>query len=130
MKKTFKLQTMEMAEAAVKDAESFGLTASLEEVDGEISVGYCSPEACSTDKAASSPTWDDVYAIARNVANEYEYQLKWLREEVDYMQERFSKHTNGHIPAILDSGQMEKALKVLGLGDSFVVQKPVVWVQY
>ncbi len=128
MKKTFRLETMEMAEAAVKDAENFGLTASLKNVDGEISVAYCAAEPCQAEEKAVCMA--DVYNVARALANEYEYQLKWLREDVQSMRDQYYKHLSGHIPAILDSGRMEKALKTLGLDDSFVVQKPVVWVQY
>lgn len=130
MKKTFKLQTMELAEAAVKDAENFGLTASLEEVDGEISVAYCPADSCAEVKP-EGVCLDDVYKIARAVAAEYEYQLKWLREDVGYMRESLYKHmSNGHLPSIGDAGAMKKALKALGLEDSFEVRVPAVYVQY
>jgi len=130
MKKKFSLQTMELAEAAIKDASNFGLSASIEEKDGEISVAYDSPAMCG-DKETKAVSMEDVYAIVSSVAREYEYQLKWMREDMSYTRDALHKHVNnGHLPPIADSGLMEKALKVLGLGDSFVVQKPSVLVQY
>lgn len=129
MKKKFSLQTMEMAEAAVKDAVNFGLSASVEKKDGEISVAYESPAVCKTEEV-KAVSWDDVYAVMRSVASEYEYQIKWLKEDMKYATDAFYKHLRGHLPAIADAGQMEKALKVLGLGDSFEVKKPQVYVQY
>ena len=130
MKKKFSLQTLEMAEAAVKDASNFGLVASVEENDGEISVAYeCVSAPCQKDSVAVC--WDDVYSIVRSYSSEYEYQLKWLREDVSYLRESLYKHTGaGHIPAILDSGAMKKALKALGLEESFEVKVPAVYVQY
>lgn len=126
--KKFPLQTMELAEAAVKDAVNFGLTASLQKEGDVISVAYESP-------AVASPTnqqisWDDVYSVMKSVSSEYEYQLKWLREDVQYAREAFYKHLNGHIPSITDAGIMKKALKALGLEDSFEVRKPAVYVEY
>lgn len=129
MKKKFSLQNIELAQAAVKDATNFGLDASIEEADGEISIAYeCASPV--VQKEAVAVCLDDVYSIIRSVASEYEYQLKWLREDVQSTREQFYKHLSGHIPAILDAGQMEKALKVLGLGDSFEVKKPSVYVQF
>ena len=130
MKKKFSLQTMELAEAAVKDAVNFGLNASIEEQDGQISIAYECPADCKPEEV-KAVCWEDVYSIVRAISSEYEYQLKWLREDVSYSREAIFKHiNNGHLPAIADAGQMEKALKVLGLGDSFNVVKPTVYVQY
>jgi uncharacterized membrane protein YkoI len=130
MKKKFSLQTMEMAEAAVKDASNFGLSASMEEKDGEISVAYESPAMCG-DKETKAVSMEDVYAMVSSVAREYEYQLKWMREDMSYTRDTLYKHVNnGHIPAITDAGIMKKALKSLGLEDSYQVSTPTVFVQY
>ena len=130
MKKKFSLQTMELAEAAVQDAANFGLQAVLEQSEGEISVAYESPAGCS-DKEEKSMSMEDVYAVVRSVASEYDYQLKWMREDAAYTREALYKHmNNGHLPAIKDSGKMEEALKALGLANSYSVAKPTVWVEY
>lgn len=130
MKKKFSLQTMELAEAATKDAPNFGLSASIEEKDGEISIAYDSPAMCDN-KETKAVSMEDVYAVMRSVASSYEYELKWLREDMSYTRDAFFKHVNnGHIPAILDGGIMKKALKSLGLEDSYQVSIPTVFVQY
>lgn len=122
---------MELAEAAVKDAVNFGLSASIEEKEGEISVAYESAVPVAKEAAAAAVSWEDVYSVMRSVYSECEYQMKWLREDVNHARDAIFKHiNNGHIPAISDAGQMEKALKTLGLGDSFAVVKPAVYVQY
>lgn len=132
---------MELAEAAVKDAVNFGLSAVIEESDGRISIAYEAPAACSDKEAKAedgedgeeedSLSAEDVYNIVRSVYNSYEYELKWLREDISYMREAFYKHANnGHLPAIGDAGLMKKALKNLGLEDSFEVKTPSVYVQY
>lgn len=121
---------MELAEAAAKDAQNFGLSAKIEEENGEISVAYECPAVCDT-KEVKAVCWDDVYSAMRSVSSEFEYQIKWMREDVNYLRDAFYKHAGaGHLPNIGDSGLMEKALKVLGLGDSFEVKKPQVFVQY
>jgi hypothetical protein len=130
MKKSFSLQTMELAEAAVKDAENFGLTASIEKNGEEISIAYDSP-AMVSDKPEQYMTTAEAYSMMKNYASEYEYQMKWMREDLGYMRENLFKHiNNGHLPAISDAGMMKKALKSLGLEDSYEVKTPAVFVQY
>lgn len=119
---------MELAEAAVKDAENFGLTAKVEQSDGEISVAYEMPASCDK-KEATAVCWDDVYAICRAYASEYQYQLKWVQEDLKYTREAFYNHLKGHLPSINDAGKMEKALKNLGLEDSYNVVKPSIYVE-
>lgn len=127
MTKKFSLATMEMAESAVKDAPNFGLSAKIEQADGEISVAYDSCSDCGEKKSLSM---EDVYSAMRSVSNEFSYEVKWIREEVKYLHDRFNEHTKGHLPAIRDGSKMEGALKALGIGDSFSVGKPTVWVEY
>ena len=127
MKKKFSLQTMEMAEAAVKDAPNFGLSAKIEQDDGEISVAY---ECKSETVEKESLSMENVYSIVRSVYSECEYQMKWLREDLGYMRQSFAAHMKGHLPAVLDAGKMEGAIKALGLADSYNVSKPTIWVEY
>jgi hypothetical protein len=127
MKKKFSLQTMEMAEAAVKDAPNFGLSAKIEQDDGEISVAY---ECKSETAEKESLSMENVYSIVRSVYSECEYQMKWLREDLGYMRQSFAAHMKGHLPAVLDAGKMEGAIKALGLADSYNVSKPTIWVEY
>lgn len=130
MKKKFSLQTMELAEAAAKDAPNFGLIASIEEKDDEISVAYDCAAPC-VQKEVVAICWDDVHSIVRSAYSECEYQMKWLREDVQYLRERLNKHVGaGHFPAVNDAGQMKKALKALGLEESFEVKVPEIYVQY
>ena len=129
MKKKFSLQSLELAEAAVKDAVNFGLSATLEEADGEVSVAYEAP-AVYGGKEEKAVSWDDVYAICRSYASEYQYQLKWVQEDLKYTREAFYNHLKGHLPSINDAGRMEKALKSLGLEDSYKVNKPTIYVEF
>jgi hypothetical protein len=83
------------------------------------------------DKETKAVSMEDVYAMVSSVAREYEYQLKWMREDMSYTRDTLYKHVNnGHIPAITDAGIMKKALKSLGLEDSYQVSTPTVFVQY
>ena len=129
MKKTFTLLNLELVNAAVKDAENFGLTASVEEKDGQQVIAFESKALCEEKKDYAS--YQDVYSIVQSMASEFEYQLKWMREDQAYVREAFYKHVNnGHIPAIADAGTMKKVLKSLGLSDSFEVRTPSVYVEY
>jgi hypothetical protein len=127
MKKKFSLQSMELAEAAVKDAPNFGLSATIEQENGEISVAYEVKSDCEEKEELSM---DNVYSIVRSMYSESEYQMKYLREDMGYMRESFAKHMRGHFPSITDADKMQTALKALGLGESYNVQKPTIYVEY
>jgi hypothetical protein len=129
--KTFSLDNLELATAAVEDAKNFGLKASLKTEEGKSIVSFESIADAYGEKEEKPCCMSDVYNIMRSVASEYEYQLKWMREDINYMREALYKHTSsGHLPAIQDAGKMKEALKKLGLGDSYEVQTPTVYVQY
>lgn len=127
MKKKFSLQSMELAEAAVKDAPNFGLSATIEQENGEISVAY---EVKSEYEEKEALSMENVYSIVRSMYSESEYQMKYLREDMGYMQKSLAKHMIGHFPSITDAGKMEVALKALGLADSYNVSKPTIYVEY
>lgn len=118
---------MELAEAAVKDAPNFGLSATIEQENGEISVAY---EVKSEYEEKEPLSMENVYSIVRSMYSESEYQIKYLREDMGYMRESLSKHMRNHLPSIADAGKMKAAIKALGLEDSFQVATPVVWVEY
>lgn len=133
MKNKFTLFKKETATAALEDAKNFGIKASLEEKDGAFQISFESKASFLGEKAESSPspTWDDYYAFRDNIYAEMQYQMKWVMEEISYLQREFYKHSgDGHLPPILDASIMKKALKALGLEDSFEVRKPFVHVQY
>jgi hypothetical protein len=124
----FQISDKQIALAAVEDAKNFGLLAQLEEADGQNLVSYEKAEAYSI---PSSPTPTDIECCVRDICSSYQYELKWLSEDMRSLRERFFKHEmDGHLPPIKDAGQMKKALKSLGLEDSYNVQTPTVYVQY
>lgn len=61
------------------------------------------------------------------IASLYDY-VGYLERSIGNLQERLYDHTsNGHLPPIKSAGQLEKAIKVLGIGDDYQVVKPVIW---
>ena len=127
--KKFSLQNLELAQAALEDAKSFNLSASIEQKDGEISIAYESPAMCEN-KESKAVSMEDIYAVMKSYSSEYEYQLKWMREDMNYTRDIFYKHMEGHIPSIKDAGKLQAAINILGLGDSFEVKKAQIYVQY
>jgi hypothetical protein len=128
MKKILPLINMELSEAAVKDAEKFGITAFIEG-EGENKVVCFESKAYMED--SPKVCVEDMHCMVKAMLSEFEYQTKWMREDISYLRDAFYKHTGaGHLPHIADAGSMTKALKVLGLGDSYKVEIPRVYVQY
>lgn len=129
--KTFSLDNLELATAAVEDAKNFGLKAFLKTEEGKPVVSFESIADAYGEKEEKPCCMSDVYNVMRSLSSEYEYQLKWIREDLSYMREALYKHTSsGHLPPIQDAGKMKEALKKLGLGDSYEVKTPEVYVQY
>lgn len=125
----FQLSTLELSEAAIKDAKNFGLSAKLVNEDGQNFVEYESI-AYSEPVAPTNPTWDDYYAWSKSVYSDMQYQLKWIREDYKYLAEAFYKHQEGHLPPIKDAGKLQAAINTLGMGDSYEVKKAAVYVSY
>ena len=126
--KSFELKDKDIALAAVEDAKNFGLLATYDEAQGKVeyeeSQAYSMP-------AVLPPTSADIESLVSSVVSSYSYELKWMREDISSLWKKISEHVNdGHLPAIKDAGQMKKALKALGLEDSYNVQVPTVYVQY
>jgi hypothetical protein len=129
MKKTISLANMEIAKAAIKDAKTFGIEATLETSDsGEISVAYDSQADCSMKKEYAS--MEDVQYAMRSWSNEMSYEMKYIKEDMKYARDEYYKHLKGHLPAIKDSALMQKAIDALGLGESYNVVKPTIYVEY
>jgi len=126
----FQLSTLELSEAAIKDASNFGLSAKLIKEDGQNFVEYESKAYCDTPTPPANPTWDDYYALSKGIYSEMQYQLKWIREDYQYLSKEFYAHQKGHIPAILDVGKLQAAINTLGIGDSYQVRKAEVYVTY
>jgi hypothetical protein len=126
----FQLSTLELSEAAIKDAPNFGLSAKLLEEDGQNFVEFESKAYCDTPTPPANPTWDDYYALSKSVYSEMQYQLKWIREDYQYLSKAFYNHQRGHIPAILDVGKLQAAINTLGIGDSYEVKRAEVYVTY
>lgn len=126
----FQLSTLELSEAAVKDAKNFGLSAKLINEDGQNFVEYESKAYCDTPNPPVNPTWGDYYALSKDIYSEMQYQLKWIREDYQYLSKAFYDHQIGHLPKILDGGKMQEAINTLGMGDSYQVRKADVFVTY
>lgn len=131
MEKTFEIVNPEISLAAVEDAVNFGLKAYLKK-ENDKNIVVFETSVARSDYMGDSPTvkMDDVYSVLQSYNSEMQYQLKWIREDFSSISKRFEDHMNGHIPAIKDAGKLQAAINTLGLGDSFQVQKPSVYVQY
>ncbi|MDB4314425.1 hypothetical protein N9955_00070 [bacterium] len=122
---------MEVAEAALEDAKNIGLNAKIEQEDDQIFVCYESKAYSDSDKTISGDeAFNAACSMMRAYADEFAYQMKWVREDLAYFEKSFYEHKKGHLPSISDAGKMEGALKALGLGDSFRVDKPSIRVDY
>jgi hypothetical protein len=126
----FQLSTLELSEAAIKDAKNFGLSAKLTNEDGQNFVEYESKAYCDTPTPPANPTWDDYYALSKSVYSEMQYQLKWIREDYKYLSEAFREHQRGHIPAVQDVGKMKQIIETLGLSESYDVAKKTIYVEW
>lgn len=126
----FQLSTLELAEAAIQDAKNFGLSAKLVKQDDQTFIEFESKAYCDTPTPPTNPTWDDYYALSKSVYSEMQYQLKWIREDYQYLSREFFAHQKGHIPAILDVGKLQAAIDTLGIGDSYQVKKAEVYITY
>jgi hypothetical protein len=117
--------------AALEDAKNFGLLATLEKEDENLFIAYESKAYCDApcDKP-TNPTWDDYYALSKDLYSEMQYQLKWLREDINYYSQAWREHQVGHLPKILDAGKMQAAINTLGIGDSYTVRKAEVVISY
>lgn len=54
-------------------------------------------------------------------------RINYLREDLNYYRDQFYNHTQGHLPKIVGASAMEKALKAIGLGDDYTVEKRVIY---
>ncbi len=118
---------LSVAELAVKDSSNFGLKASLLKEDDKVFVTYEESKADYCCKPDCPPDFGDIY---RSIRNDLDYELKWVREDLRYQSERINAHLAGHLPPIKDVGLYNKALKTLGLEDSFVAEKQRVYIEY
>jgi hypothetical protein len=60
--------------------------------------------------------------------SDLQYTVQSLQRQLDSLWSALSAHTGvGHLPAILDVGKLQKAIDTLGLGDSFEIQKKVIY---
>lgn len=70
-------------------------------------VAYCGVEANPTPKACDSCDckWD----------------IQYIKDELKYLWERIREHEKGHMPTGLSTGDLKKAIKALGLEDTYEV---------
>lgn len=138
MKQTINFLSKEVALAAIEDAVNFGLKAKLVEQDSNIILQYESSlaneigmmEKEDDDDEDSEDSYSNLKMIISDMQNQLSYQIKWMREDLAFMQKQFSEHLMGHLPAIKDATKMEEALKSLGLAKSFEVRKPSISVDW
>ena len=122
-----------MAEAAVQDAVNFGLSATLVKADDQTFVEFESKADSYGEKECCKPepvSKEDLYMFMNSVMSEVNYQLKWVKEDISWLNKAFNEHQKGHIPAVVDVGKMQKVIDALGLGDSYKVEKMSVYVSY
>jgi hypothetical protein len=129
MQKSFQIINSEISLAAVQDAKNFGLEAVLKTENGLDFIHYSNSNSYPELKV-NSATPADADKIYAQFSSELQYQMKWLREDYNYLAKQMSEHMKGHLPAIKDAGLMEKALKVLGLSDSYAINKPTIYIEY
>ncbi len=107
------------------------------EKDGQFTVEYSIADYCDNKTTMAGgvscepcgPSWDDLSNLAQYIFREMQYQTNWLSAELSYLEHAFYSHQKGHLPPISGAEKMQKALTVLGIGEDYEVQKPVVWVQ-
>lgn len=140
MKHSINFLSKEVALAAVEDAINFGLKAKVIEKDSSTVLEYESSLA----NGIGMPDIEDddiedddredsdsnVKMIMSDMQNQFTYEMKWMREDLSFMQRQFNEHLSGHLPAIKDASKMEDALKALGLAKSFEVRKPSVTIDW
>lgn len=93
------------------------IKANLEEI--AKSVAYCCeavPSCCEEEEEVSKWEFEDL-----------KYTVNFLQRQIDSLNEALYRHSEGHLPAILDVGKLQKAIDVLGLSDSFEVRKKVIY---
>lgn len=79
------------------------------------------------DYYVSDPSNDDV-AYSGPSYDYVDSNISWLQSQLSDLWQAFWKHTqDGHLPPIEGAGQMIKALKALGLDESYDVQKKVIY---
>ena len=124
--KSFEIKDKNIALAAVEDAKNFDLLASYDESKGVIE--YSEADIYSM---PATPCSTDVENCVKNACSSIQYEMKWMHEDVSSLWKKISEHVNeGHLPPIKDAAAMKKALKALGMEDSYNVQVPTVYVQY
>ena len=115
--------------AALEDAKNFSINdVLLRENDGQIEISFGSYECCEEKPVAV--TWADLDSFYSAIRRDTEYEIKWLREDMNWTLKRFTDHLKGHLPPILDAGKMQGAIKALGMDDSYEVKKASVYVEY
>jgi hypothetical protein len=76
------------------------------------------------------PSFNDVHEMISSYSEYYERELRYMYKYMSRIQgEMYSymwEHEKGHLPSINDAGRMEKALNILGLGESYEVRKPTI----
>lgn len=126
MGKTITFLNKDVAEKALQEALGFDANAKLTQNEETFVVSFAS--CCGPNDGCSQGERDAIYQA---VFNEFNYEMKWVKEDLNYLRERLNKHIdNGHLPPISDAGKMKGALKALGMSDSYQVQTPSVYVQY
>lgn len=119
------------SQSALADAKNFGLSAKLEKQDDQLFISYESKASYGeTEEKKEGPSWDDYYNLSKSLYSEMQYQLKWIREDLNWYSQALNKHQEGHLPPIKDVGKMQAAINTLGIGDSYEVKKAAVYIQY
>lgn len=72
---------------------------------------------------SESPNMEEIC----NYIQDLNFALVSLSYDINYLFSSFSKHQEGHLPPIQGAGQMEKALKNLGISADYQIMKPVVF---
>ena len=131
--KKLKLASQEIAELAANDAENFGISASVQKDGDDFFVEYSQVKASygeeKEDEEEDEANEKEYYKYKAAI-QDFEWVLKWMKEDMEYTRKAFYQHLEGHLPPIKDVAKLQNAIDILGLGDSFEVAKKTIYVEY
>ena len=70
-----------------------------------------------------------LYEAMSSLYREVDRKMSYLWGEIDFLYGRLREHEKGHIPSNLTPGQLDQAIKTLGLENDYEVKKKVVYAQ-
>lgn len=104
------------------------LESELKKTDTGYEVEYSvATVSTADDKGENVDVRSAIDSAIQWVMYEIQYRERWLQNRLDDIYDYMDEHRKGHLPPINGAEKMEKALKVLGIGEDYEVRKPVIF---